>query len=126
MSEEIISLLDRYCDLHERLEALRAEAQERREAAIPPEVRAAIMAIDAAYGPDIAALEEEINAMKTVIEAKVLAIGQTVKSARAIAVYNKGRVTWDTQALEGFAAAHPEILRFRKEGYPYVTIRWVK
>ncbi len=123
---DAVELLDRYCDLHERLQAAYAEAQEKREAAIPSDVKAAIMAVDAAYQPIIAALEEEVKAVKAAIEAAVLALGQTVKGARAIAVYNKGRVTWDTRALEGYAAAHPEILEFRGEGAPYVTIRWVK
>jgi len=123
---DVAELLEQYCDLHERLEALRAEAQENREAVIPPEVKAAITAVDEAYQPSIRALEEEIHMLKQQIEAGVLAIGQTVKANKAIAVYNRGRVTWDTQALEGYAAAHPEILQFRKEGPPYVTIRWAK
>jgi len=123
---DVAELLDHYCDLHERLEAVVAEAQEKREAAIPPEVKAAIMAIDEVYQPVIHALEEEIRVLKQQIEAGVLAIGQTVKANKAIAVYNRGRVAWDTQALEGYAAAHPEILQFRKEGNPYVTIRWTK
>jgi predicted nucleic acid-binding Zn-ribbon protein len=125
MTEKIVELLERYSDLHEVLEATLAQAQKQRDSVIPPEVRAAVQAIDEQFQPTISALESEIAETKRQIERLVLELGQTVKSTRAIAVYNKGRVTWDNQALEGFAVAHPEILAFRKEGEPYITIRRV-
>jgi hypothetical protein len=125
MTERIVELLEHYSDLHEALEATLAQAQERRDAVIPPEVKAAVQAIDAEFQPAISALESAIAETKRQIETCVLELGQTVKSNRAIAVYNRGRITWDNQALEGYAVAHPEILAFRKEGEPYVTIRRV-
>jgi predicted nucleic acid-binding Zn-ribbon protein len=123
MTEKIVELLERYSDLHEMLEAILAQAQEQRDSVIPPEVKAAVQAIDEEFQPAISALESEIAETKRQIERLVLELGQTVKSTRAIAVYNKGRVTWDNQALEGYAVAHPEVLTFRREGEPYITIR---
>ncbi|MCG3145996.1 MAG: hypothetical protein HONDAALG_03775 [Gammaproteobacteria bacterium] len=52
--------------------------------------------------------------------------GATVKGAALSAVYAKGRVSWDNKALEGYAVAHPELLAFRSEGAPSVSIRGVK
>jgi hypothetical protein len=34
----------------------------------------------------------------------------------------KGRVSWDTKALDGYAVAHPEIEKLRIEGAPTVRI----
>lgn len=35
----------------------------------------------------------------------------------------KARVYWDAKALDGYAAAHPEILDFRTEKMPGLTVR---
>jgi len=49
-----------------------------------------------------------------------------VKGRELEAVYVKGRISWDNKALDGYAAAHPEIGAFRKQGDPSVSIRGVK
>ena len=59
------------------------------------------------------------------IKAAVMALEEPVKGERLQAVINKGRVTWDSKLLEGYAVAHPEIKAARKEGEPTVTIRKV-
>lgn len=40
-----------------------------------------------------------------------------------MAVWSKGRVTWDGKGLGGYMVAHPEIEAFRREGKPSVSIR---
>ncbi len=40
-----------------------------------------------------------------------------------MAVWSKGRETWDTKSLDGYALAHPEIASLRKVGDPSVSIR---
>jgi hypothetical protein len=57
------------------------------------------------------------------VKESVIAGGESVKGEFLHAVYVKGRTTWETKLLDGFAAAHPEILQFRKVGEPSVTIR---
>ncbi len=42
-----------------------------------------------------------------------------------MAIYSKGRMSWDGKRLDGYATAHPEILAFRSEGQPSVSIREV-
>lgn len=59
------------------------------------------------------------------VKASVIAEGESVKGERLQAVWVKGRTSWDTKALDGYSAAHPEIERFRKVGEPNVTIRTV-
>jgi hypothetical protein len=57
------------------------------------------------------------------IKQRVVAIGATVKGENGTAVYNGGRVSWNTKGLEGYALAHPMIKQFRTYGKPYVSLR---
>jgi len=61
--------------------------------------------------------------MEDNIKERVLLAGETVSGSVLKAVFNKGRTKWDTKALDGYAKAHPELLEFRSEGKPYVSIR---
>jgi hypothetical protein len=58
------------------------------------------------------------------IKADVIDRRETVKAAGLMAKFCKGRAGgWDTAKLDGYAAAHPEILPFKKaDGQPYATI----
>lgn len=60
------------------------------------------------------------------IKAEILSRGMSVKGQYLHAVYAKGRVSWDSKMLEGFALAHPVILQAKSEGKPSVTIRKAK
>ena len=53
----------------------------------------------------------------------VLELGYTVTGTEYQAVFSEGRVTWQTDHLDGFAEAHPEILKFRNQPKPSVSIR---
>jgi hypothetical protein len=64
-----------------------------------------------------------VRSLTEEIKADVLAAGQSVTGAHLQAVWVKGRVSWDTRRLDGYAAAHPEITAFRKIGEPTVSIR---
>ena len=39
------------------------------------------------------------------------------------AVYTRGRVSWDTSGMNEYARDHPDVLKFRKESQPSVTLR---
>lgn len=71
-------------------------------------------------------LDDEIDGTKDSIRARVLALGESVKTPWKRAIYSKGRTTWDSKRLGGYAVAHPEILEMRKVGKPSVSIRKVK
>jgi hypothetical protein len=76
--------------------------------------------------PKYEVLRAEIEKLTTDIEAAVLKAGESVKGSDLIAVYSAGRVTWNTKALDGYAAAHNEIEQFKKIGKPSVTIRKIQ
>ena len=71
-------------------------------------------------------LDQHIADVENEIRIAVTKLGQTVKGSALMAVWNKGRVKWDTKGLDGYAIAHPEIEAFRSEGEPSVSIRVVK
>jgi len=122
----LTQLLDQLADLRDALDDIRLSKQDAVEAAIPPDVKAELAAIDLEYAPMIEEAEAQCAALEQQVKAEVLAHGATVKGARVQAVYIKGRVTWDAKALDGYAMDHPELFAFRKEGAPSVSIRAVK
>lgn len=60
------------------------------------------------------------------ITAYVLGKQESVKGEKLQAVFSKGKTTWITKALEGYALAHPEINKLKKTGKPSVSIREVR
>jgi hypothetical protein len=70
--------------------------------------------------------EKQIQSLEAEIKAAVLPLRASVKGESLTAVWLKPRVSWDGKALDGYAAAHPEILPFRVVGEPSVQIRAVK
>lgn len=69
-----------------------------------------------------AAVDARIDAVQKAVKQAVATHGATVESSRVRATYIKPRITWDGKRLEGYAAAHPEIKVFRKEGKPSVRL----
>lgn len=94
-------------------------------AVITDEQRKQIADIRLEFQPQIEAATEAAAALEAEIKGEVIAAGASVKSERLQAIYMKGRVSWDTKALEGVAATIPQIAKFRKEGEPSVSFRVV-
>lgn len=94
-----------------------------KKAAIPAEVQKVLDDIDAEFGPSQDAISQEIALIEAEVKAAVLESGETSKGGSLQAVYAKGRVSWDTKALDGYAKANPAIAEYRKQGEPSVSIR---
>lgn len=62
---------------------------------------------------------------KELIE-EVLRVEESVKGGKLQAVFSKGRTTWDTKKLEGYALAHPELNELKRVGKPSVSVKEVK
>lgn len=121
--KDIKQKLDVMADLQLGLNALRMRKQDEINQVLTPEVNAKLAAIDAKYLGEIGDIQDLIDKFNEEIRAEVLTIGASVKGESLHAVWVKGRVSWDTKALDGYAAEHPEITQFRKEGQPSVSIR---
>ena len=72
------------------------------------------------------AFEKRIETYTEAIKIDVKKHGESVKGNTLHAVFNKGRITWQDDKLQGYAVDHPDILTFRKEGEPSVAIREIK
>jgi len=70
-----------------------------------------------------AEIDERIAELSVQVKTEVVAHGASVKGAFLHAVFANGRVSWDNKKLDGYSKAHPEILDFRKEGAPSVSLR---
>jgi len=123
MTNQIAKHLDELAKARLERDELADEIEAMINSVIPPEVQERIDAIRAELAPNMDSLNETISNMESNIKEQVLLAGETVKGSVLQAVYNKGRTSWDNKALDGYAKAHPELLEFRSEGKPYVSIR---
>lgn len=85
--------------------------------------REQIKAIEATIADKSAELSVEIAMLEDEIKAATIEYGESIKGTFLRAQYSRGRVSWNTKGLVGYGAAHPEVLQFRKQGKPYVSIR---
>ena len=80
-------------------------------------------AIDAQFADELLSKRADYEEIEKQIRGDVLKAGQSFKGDYWHFVYSKGPVTWNTQALEGYCKAHPELLEYRKEGKPSVAVK---
>lgn len=125
MIEQIKQKLCQIDELNAQLDLINIYKQDAINKVLTPEIKAELAAIDIEFGQQIEAITSTIAIIEADVKAGIVALGQTVKEGRFMAMYNKGRVTWDTKKMEGFALAHPEIAALRKEGEPFATIKKV-
>ena len=59
------------------------------------------------------------------IKVAVKAFGRSVKGSLKMAVFNRGRVSWNTVMLDAWIVDHPFLSSARSEGEPSVSIRGV-
>lgn len=120
---EVAGMLDQLSELQAQREALEKEKQALIEKTLPPEIKARLDDIEAEFSEKDKAAGANIEALEESIKAATLAQGESVRGSGLHAVWNKGRQTWDSKGLSAYADSHPEVLQFRKEGEPSVTIR---
>lgn len=118
-----IELLDKLAEAKSHMDAIRLHYQELRDSVMTEEQRQQLADIEAELATTIEPVQALATKYEAAAKAEVLKIGASVKGAHLQAVWSKPRVSWDTKALDGYAAAHPELTAFRKEGDPSVSIR---
>lgn len=120
-SEPVSKKLDRLAFTRDGILSLEAQRSAIVETALS-EVRSILDSLDSAI-TDMRACAE---ATEMEIKEVVLIGAASVKGTSLQAVYNRGRISYDTKGLDALAVIVPEVLRFRKEGEPSVSIREVK
>lgn len=123
--QEIVTKLDALAAMQkQQVETARA-FEKKRQALLTP-IQNELNALEAQFTVLKTTQESLIAATEAEVKADVIALGESVKGTTLHAIYAKGRSSWDSGKLEGFAAAHPEILQFRKIGEPSVSLRVLK
>ncbi len=124
-ANEIQAKLDNLSELRQKISDMEAQRQAAIHEAMKP-VMAEIDRIELQYLDPIGKLRELEAKLSEEIKSMVITLGETIKGTTLMAVYNKGRDTWDSTMLKGLALAHPEIKGAMKTGEPSVTIRRIK
>ncbi len=114
--------LDQLANFQAEKDVLQLQKQELIDEILTAEIKARLDEIEAEFAPRVAAVEENIAALEAEIKADVLKNGETIRGTFLRAVWNRGRVSWDTKSMDEYALYHPEVIRFRKQGQPYVSI----
>lgn len=123
---EIKSKLDQLAEYQAQRDAAMLEKQTLLDEIYTAEIKARMAEIEAEFSAKTEAVASNIAALEAEIKQAVITHGASVKAAFIHAVFSKGRVSWDTKSLDGYATAHPELLSFRKEGEPSVSLRAAK
>ena len=118
-----IEKLNQLAELKSAVDALNIKKQALIESVLTPEIKQQLAEIDAEFAPEYEAVSEKTSALEQEIKTDVVQAGETVKGDHLMAVFNKGRVSWDTKGLDGALALAPWLEKFRKEGDPSVSIR---
>ena len=127
MTENEIKLkLDQLAEFQSQRDVAMFEKQRLLDEVYSAEIKQRMAEIEAEFAGKTEAVNENIASLEAEIKQAIIAHGASVKGSVFHAVFTKGRVSWDTKSLEGYATAHPELLTFRKEGEPSVSIRVAK
>ena len=122
---DVAEKLNQLDDFQAQKALLDLDKQSKIDQVLTPEIKQAIADIELEYAGMSEGVDENITKLTAEIKDDVIQLGGTVKGDHMMAVWNKGRVSWDTKSLDGYAIAHPELTQFRKEGEPSVSIRKV-
>ena len=120
---EIQEMLSELSVLYGERDMLELDREALIDQVMTPEIKAKIAEINAEFADKQVAADERVAKLTNAIKAAVAEFGDTVSSQHLMAVYAKGRVSWDTAKLDGLAMVIPQLASARKEGQPSVTIR---
>ena len=114
--------LDRLTNLRAAVDVARMDHETKR-AEVLKKVQAELDAIEVEFQPVLDAAEANASALEAEIKNDVLLRGESLHGGVYHAIYMKGRVSWDSDGINDYARSHPEVLKFRKEGQPSVSLR---
>lgn len=122
----IEEMLDQLYELKVQQQSLEEEKIKKHNEIITPEILEKLQELEDEFAPMVQASSLRIADLTSEVQKAVLAQGSTAKSQHFTAVWNSGKTSWDTKALNGVVEIIPELKKFRKIGDPYVVIREVK
>ena len=122
--QHVSEKLFRLTNLQAATDLTRMDYEEKRNE-ILKQVQSELAALDAEYKPLLESAEENITMLTAEIKNDVLLHGDSVQGGAYRALYVQGRTSWDNAGMTKYASAHPDVLKFRKQGQASVTLRIV-
>lgn len=120
--DEVAEKLERYSNLRNAAEFTRLDYETKRTQ-ILKQVQSELDALESEYKPVLDAAAENLAALENEVKTDVLLYGESVSGGMYRATYTHGRVSWDNEGMIKYAASHPDVLQFRKQGQPIVSLR---
>jgi hypothetical protein len=122
--EHVAEKLERFSNLRNAAEFTRLDYETKRKE-ILKQIQPELDALDTEYKPVLESAEENIATLENEIKTDVLLYGESISGGMYRACYVQGRVSWDNDGMARYAASHPDVLQFRKQGQPSVSLRVV-
>ncbi len=120
--DAVLQKLERLANLRAAADVARMDHDARRVEVLK-KVQTELDALDLEFQPILEAAEANATALEAEIKNDVLLRGESLRGSAYQAIYMKGRVSWDSTGINDYAHTHPEVLKFRKEGQPSVSLR---
>jgi hypothetical protein len=122
MTEDIANRLDQLANFFAERDVLNLQKKELIDQVLTAEIKARLEEIESEFAGKLEAVEANIADLEEEVRQAALRHGSSVKGTFLRVIWHKGRVSWDTHSLDSYAELHPEIIAFRKQGEPYVSI----
>lgn len=122
MSEELTNKLDKLANFLAQRDVFSLQKKELIDQVLTPEIRRRLDEIEAEFAGKMEAVEANIAALEEEIRQEALRQQASVKGTFLRVIWHKGRISWDTKSLDDYSRSHPEVIAFRKQGEPYVSI----
>jgi hypothetical protein len=119
-------MLDKLGLIRDELSKLAAEKRLLLDAAFPAEIKKRLNEIEIEFMGKSDAANKNAAELEAQIKEAVLGLRETVRGESLMAVFAKGRVSWDIKKLDGYLIEHPELTPLRTQGASSVAIREVK
>lgn len=120
--DQVAEKLERLSNLRNAAEFTRLDYETKR-AEILKRIQPELDALEAEYKPVLERAEANFAALENEIKTDVLLYGESVAGGMYRASYTQGRVSWDNEGMAKYAASHPDVLQFRKQAQPIVSLR---
>lgn len=122
----VLGKLEKLANARAEIANMETTLDERIRELIPDDVREKIDDLKSFYSDLLAREQATATLLELDIKRYTVSCGETIKGHGIMAVYNKPRVTYDVSGLDGYAVANPDVLAFRKESAPSISIREMK
>jgi phage host-nuclease inhibitor protein Gam len=121
--EEVKKLLNTLADYQSQKDVMSMDKQALIDSVLTKEIKDKIAEIEAEFVGKSEAVDRNIASITEEVKDKVKLFGETVRGDFLMAVWNKGRVSWDTKELDKAIKLIPALAEYKHEGEPSISIR---